>query len=75
MHHGSMVEGWDYRDFGASEGSPLPPLLHRLVSVFVVNPVTWGGGLQEEQGLIRPDRWGLSLHKIGCARGLAAIPP
>ena len=28
----------------------LPPLLHKLV-VFVVNPGTWGGGLEEEQEL------------------------
>lgn len=54
-------------------GTPPPPLLHKLM--FVVNPVTWGGGLQEKQDPSRSRREVASLHKGGVESVSAAAPP
>lgn len=49
-----------------------PLLLHRLVLVFVVNPVTWGGG--REKDLARSPSRVPSLHKMGCGGRLSSCP-
>ena len=43
-----------------------------LVVVFVVNPVTWGGGLPEEKDMATC--WLLRLHKTGCGGYVGSCP-
>ena len=63
------------RQRGVSEEALLPPLLHKLVSVFVVKPVTRGGALQEEQDPARSDCEAASHIKRGVEGASAAAPP
>ena len=65
----------EYRQRGVSEEALLPPLLHKLVSVFVVKPVTRGGALQEEQDPARSDCEAASHIKRGVKSASAAAPP
>lgn len=54
--------------------TPLPTLLHKLMLVFVVNPVTWGGGLAEERDLARSDCRVTRLHKTERRGHLGSYP-